>query len=267
MRRLTVTQFAQGGHCTPEIQPVLGLYHPKDQMTLNKCIREEIPVPQNHPLYFPQDSPELERRTLRSALPRALFVRSERIPGYNYPLSEYVLRFYHRQFGWTDLNSEIVGDWCAHQFRLLDVSITNVQSYRGKSVTVHKIRCTVGETDDERMRMDALVRLFHSEEGGKINKPTGLICVTHKDPQPDSRDVVMVSAKSIWGIMYLIPIQHSRRFFVNPTIDLKMFNSSYSRDNEEPADLPALIFESTDEGSGMSQDEFEVDHEIEDPSW
>ena len=60
----------------------------------------------------------------------------------------------------------------------------------------------------------------------------------------------MVLVKSIWSVAHLIPIPATRSFYVNSTIDLKMFNSFYSRKDCAQEDIPALYCD-----SGCSEDD------------
>ena len=55
MRCLHLRQLAKKGHWTPEIQDALQLYRPKDQIVVNKCAHEQVPIPENLPLSFHRD--------------------------------------------------------------------------------------------------------------------------------------------------------------------------------------------------------------------
>jgi len=291
IRRLTLLQLAREDHYTPEIQRVLGLYREKDRNRVSRylCEGNPLPEPDTLPLFIPSGQSELTRRRVRSRTAQNSYVRNDPLLGYNYPLSEYIIRFYERQFGRTDLTTESVHGWQAHSFKVLDIPVAMFQSYGGQDSVVHSIRCTGDEKyrgkvrndyvwvncaksngiqsdlgtlvpgrmvklytiiDEDGKKLVALVKLLHPENGGNVDPRMGLIRVTDRDCRPNSEDLHMVLVKSIWSVAHLIPIPATRSFYVNSTIDLKMFNSFYSRKDCAQEDIPALYCD-----SGCSEDD------------
>jgi hypothetical protein len=90
MQCLHLWQLATEGHWTPEIQEALQLYRPKDQIVVNKCNREQVPIPENLPLSFREDEGNIQVRGLQSPRRKGFFVKNERLPMYNFPLMEYI---------------------------------------------------------------------------------------------------------------------------------------------------------------------------------
>jgi len=214
IRRLTLLQMCKEGHCTPDIQRVLGLYNPKDKNKVARCLREARPIPPDLPVYFPKDEPEPTARRLRAPTHRNSFVRQQTLPAHNHRLSEYILRFYEHEEGRQDLTTEVVNTWQAQEHRLLDVPVAKFQSYDNKDSDVHTIRCTGEQTfrgkvrndhvwvnrataggtrsdlgsllpakviklynlrDDQGNKKVALIKLFHPEANGTVDSRTGLI--------------------------------------------------------------------------------------------
>ena len=200
------------------------------------------------------------------------------------------------------MTTEIVGAWQAQEFKLLDVPVAMFQSYGEQDATVHTIRCTGTGTYHGTMRNDhvwvnratssatssdlgslvparvmkffnllgdsngakmvAVVKLLHPEANGNVDPRTGLIRMTERDASRNSEDLVMVHVKSIWSMAHLIAIPKTNGLYVNSTIDLKMFNSFYSRtEYSAPEDLPALYYNSTDSEEDTSDGEDDSDGE------
>jgi tRNA nucleotidyltransferase/poly(A) polymerase len=90
MRCLHLRQLPKEGHWTPKIQEALQLYQRKDQIVVNKCNREQVPIPENLPLSFREDEGNIQVRVLRSPRRKGFFVKNERLPMYKFPLVEYI---------------------------------------------------------------------------------------------------------------------------------------------------------------------------------
>jgi len=85
--------------------------------------------------------------------------------------------------------------------------------------------------------------------------------VTDKPPRDgNSEDLILVHVKSIWGMAHLIAIPQTRSFYVNPKINLKIFNSFYSHAAyTAPLDLPARYFNNSEEDGSSSDGELQND--------
>ena len=148
MQCLHLRQLSNEGHWTPDIQEALQLYRPKDQIVVNKCNREQVPIPEDLPLSFREDEGNIQVRGLRSPRRKGFFVKNECLPMYNFPLVEYIYRFYGYDLNIPTANRKGIGGMRATQFNLLDVTVANFQSFGGCDSTAHKLRCT----DDQSFR-------------------------------------------------------------------------------------------------------------------
>jgi hypothetical protein len=61
-----------------------------DHIVVNKCNREQVPIPENLPLSFREDEGNIQVHGLRSPWRKGFFVKNERLPMYNFPLVEYI---------------------------------------------------------------------------------------------------------------------------------------------------------------------------------
>jgi len=142
MRCLYFWQLAKEGHCTLEIQEALQLYRLKDQIVVNKCNREQVPIPENLPISFREDEGNIQVRGLRSTGRKGLFVKNECLPMYNFPLVEYMYRYYRYDLHIPTADKRSIGGIHATQFNLLNVLVANFQSFSGCDSTAHNWCCT-----------------------------------------------------------------------------------------------------------------------------
>jgi len=101
IRSLHLRQLANDGQWTTEMQGALWLYQPKNQIVVNKCNREQVPIPENLPLSFHEDERNIQVRGLPSPRRNGFFVKNECLPMYNFLLVEYIYRYYRYEFNRT----------------------------------------------------------------------------------------------------------------------------------------------------------------------
>jgi len=130
MRCLHLWQLAKESHWTPEIQEALQLYRPQDQIVVNKCNCEQVPIPEDLPLSFREDEGNIQVCGLRSPRRKCFFVKNERLPLYNFPLVEYIYQYYRYDLNIPTTDRRGIGRMRATEFNLLDVPVANLQSFR-----------------------------------------------------------------------------------------------------------------------------------------
>jgi len=259
---LHLWQLAKEGHWTPEIQQALQLYRPKDQIVVNKLNRKQVPKPENLPFSFREDEGNIQVRGLRSPRRKGFFVKNESLPMYNFPLVEYIYRYYTYDHNIPTSDRRGIAGMRATQFDLLNVPVANLQSFGGCDSTAHKLRWTddksfhnaqprhdcvwfqvveppkgdVGDLppaqhvrilrlqDGLRKRCVVLFRQLQLEKQSVCVPFNGLLRFSDKVFRRNQADLVVVNIKCIWAAAHLVHIPGTRYYYVNNAIDLVMFN-------------------------------------------
>jgi hypothetical protein len=244
MRCLHLRQLAKEGHWTPEIQEALQLYRQKDQIVVNKCNREQVPIPVNLPHRFREDQGNIPVRGLRSPRRKDFYGKNERRTMSNFPLVEYIYRYYRYNLYIPTADTRGIGRMSATQCFLLDVPVANFQSFGGCDSTAHMLGCTdyqsfrnaeprndfVWFRVDEPPKCDVgdlqsaqLVRILPRQDGlrkrcvvlswelqfenqGLCLPSNGLLRVFDKVFLLNEADLVVVNIKSVWAAAHLIRI-------------------------------------------------------------
>jgi len=194
---------------------------------------------------------------------------------YNFPLVEYIYRYYRYDLNIPTADRRSIGGMRATQFNLLDVPVANFQPFAGCDSSAHKMHSTddqwfrnverrndfvwfrvdeppqgdVGDLcpaqpvrilqlqDGLRKRCVVLLQEFQLENQGVCVPSNGLLRVSHKVFRRNQADLVVVNIKCVWVGAHLICIPYTRYYYVNNTIDLVMFNRFWPKPPEVEGDM------------------------------
>jgi len=135
---------------------------------------------------LPEDGGNIPVGRPQSPQRKGFFVQNECLPMYNFPLIEYIYRYYRYDLNIPTTDWGGIGGIRTTQFNLLDVLVANFQSFASCDSTTHKLRCkddqslhtahprnaSVQFRVDERPKGDVLdlrppqcVRILHLQDG------------------------------------------------------------------------------------------------------
>jgi len=181
---------------------------------------------------------------------------------YNFPLVEYVDRYYTYDMNIPTADRVSIGGICATQFNLLDVPVANFQTIGSRDSTSHRLRCTddqsfcnaeprnnfvwfwvdeppKGNVGD--LQPAQLVSILRLQDGlqkrcivllpelqlgnqGVCLLSNGLLRVSVRVFRQNQGNLVIVNIECILAAVHLIYIPSTRYYSVNNTLDLVMFN-------------------------------------------
>jgi len=276
MQFLDLPQLAKQSHWSPKIQESLQLYRPKDQIVINKCNREQLPITEDLPLNYREDEGNIQSCGLQSPRRRGFFGKKEHLSMNNFPLGEYLYRCYRYGLDLPTMDRlRGISGMDATQFNVRDVPAATFQSFGVFDSTSHELcrmddqsfRKTEPRNDFVWFRADELqngdqgdlwlaqlVRILQLQDGlwkrcivllqelqlenqGVCQHSSGLLRVSDKVFGWNQANLVVVNVKWVWAATCLICIASIKYYYVNNTIDLVMFNHFWPSPLEAEADM------------------------------
>ena len=128
MRCLHLRRLATDGDWTFEIQQAHQLFRPKDQIVVNICNHEQMRIPEDLRGSLRDDEVNIQVCGQWSLRWKRFFVKNERLPMYNFPLTEYIYQYYRYDLHISTANGRGIGGMHATELNLLDIPVDNIQS-------------------------------------------------------------------------------------------------------------------------------------------